>query len=214
MALYSSPLIPPVRYMSSLSSGSQPAALSRLSEIEKRVNSRRQAIVETQQATKSAPDLTSDLRASATAVDTFRSAEAPEQLSAHSSSDQSHKNSFLKKKAAGSAASADPIIPDGSGRSRTRATEPVGLKLKPGGGTRGVSLDSDEEDMKKLLGDSMESTDYSSSGPKRSSPVKRLNKVFKSECLLFYAFCDVVFQVFLQVKKDVLKLRRKRLEIC
>lgn len=164
--------------MSSLSSGSQAAALNRLSEIEKRVNSRRQAIKETRQATKSAPDLTSDLRASVTVVDTARLAEASEQLSAHSSSDRSQENRFLKKKAVGSAAAVDPIFSDGSGQSRTRATDPVGLKPKPARVTRAVSLDSDEEDMRKLLGDTMDSTDYSSSGPKITSSVKRPNKVF------------------------------------
>ncbi|XP_013872893.1 uncharacterized protein C19orf44 homolog [Austrofundulus limnaeus] len=155
---------------------SQAAARSRLSEIEKRVNSRRQAIGDTRQAAKSAPDLTWDWRALVTAVDAVRPAEASEQLLAHSSSEQSQKIRFLKNQAAGSAAAVDPIIPDGSGRIRTRTTDPVGLKLKPAAVTRGVSLDSDEEDMKKLLGDSMDSTDNSSSGPKKTSSVKRLNK--------------------------------------
>ncbi|XP_017289768.1 uncharacterized protein C19orf44 homolog isoform X2 [Kryptolebias marmoratus] len=154
-------------------SGSQAAALSRLSEIESRINSRKQTLEEARQATKAAINLTSDLRMSVTAA--IQSTEAPEQLSAHSSSEQSQKkNRFLKQKAVA------PILSDVGGRSRARTTDPVGLKMASARVISGVSLESDEEDIRELLGDSMDSSNYSSSESRKTSSMKRLKKELNS----------------------------------
>lgn len=103
------------------------------------------------------------------------STEASEQLSAHSSSDQSQKKKrFLKKKATECTNPAAPalISSDGGGLSRTRSTYPVVLKTKSVKVKSAVSLESDEEDMKILLGDTVDSTDGRTSGPKRTLPKK------------------------------------------
>ncbi|XP_037530650.1 uncharacterized protein C19orf44 homolog [Nematolebias whitei] len=168
------------RYTSSLIGGSQAAALNRLSEIEKHVSRHKQILEETRQPIKAAPNLASESRMLETAATT--STEASEQLSAHSSSDQSQKKRFLKKKAAEctNPAAAALISSDGGGLSRTRSTYPVVLKTKSVRVKSAVSLESDEEDMKILLGDSVDSTDGRTSGSKRTLPKKCLEKELNS----------------------------------
>ncbi|KAG7487951.1 hypothetical protein MATL_G00028940 [Megalops atlanticus] len=149
------------RIVSSSQRSSQSAALSRLALIEDRFRSRKQAR-EGRGTDLPAPD------------------ETP--LSAQSSSELSMKGSrFLKKKSTPvtQQQNADPVKADGYRASQFKS---VG---------KGVSLDSDEEDMKKLLGDRLESSDESlqkergvysqdSPGPVRKSFVKSRQKFLPS----------------------------------
>ncbi|KAK5618311.1 hypothetical protein CRENBAI_019794 [Crenichthys baileyi] len=132
--------------------GSQAPVLRRLAEIESRVWSRKQVLEQAKQATAAA----------------LQNSEASVELSAQADSDQSQKkNHFLKKKPAGAAQRTNTASPDATNpadvgvRSRARASDPVGhsggLERKPRRVMSGISLESDEEDMKKLIGDSVES---------------------------------------------------------
>ncbi len=168
--------------MSSSQRGSQTAALSRLAEIESRVRSHKQA----RQGPKPAETLTSDLGISPPPP--AQSLEASVQLSAQSSSDQSPKGKrFLKNKTAvavnssNTAAASSPKGPDVGVRSRSRAADAVvpsaGVETKSVRAVSGVSLESDEEDMRKLLGDSLDSTDNSFLIPRRPSSIRTVDKV-------------------------------------
>uniref|UniRef100_A0A146SP10 Carboxyl-ester lipase n=1 Tax=Fundulus heteroclitus TaxID=8078 RepID=A0A146SP10_FUNHE len=175
------------RYVSSSQRGSQAPALRRLAEIESRVRRRRQELEKAKQATAAAPSLTADLEISPAAA--IQNMEASEELSAQSDSDQSRKeNSFLKKTRAGAAERANTARPDATNsaeagvKSTSRAADPVlhfgGLERTPRRIMSGVSLESDEEDIKKLLGDSIES--ISILGPGRVSAVKRPHRTLSS----------------------------------
>ncbi|XP_036375117.1 uncharacterized protein C19orf44 homolog [Megalops cyprinoides] len=149
------------RIVSSSQRSSQSAALSRLALIEDRFRSRKQA-KEGQGTELPAPD------------------ETP--LSTRSSSELSMKGSrFLKKKSTPlmQQQNPEPVKADGYRASQFKS---VG---------KGVSLDSDEEDMKKLLEDPLESSDESlhkergvysqdSPGPVRKSFVKSRQKFLPS----------------------------------
>ncbi|XP_053287394.1 uncharacterized protein C19orf44 homolog [Pleuronectes platessa] len=137
-------------------SSSQTAALSRLAKIESSLRSRKQVQEKARQLISPPPETTS----------------LP--VSVQSSSDQSlNGKRFLKNKAAAgavdsantAAASGFPNEPDVGVRSRSRAADAelslARLEIKSMRVVRGVNLESDEEDMRKLLGDSLESTDNS-----------------------------------------------------
>lgn len=155
--------VPEHRSVSSSQRGSQAAALSKLAQIESRVRSRMQV-----QDHGPAESVTSNMGAASP------SQEAPVRLSAQSSSEQSRGGKhFLKNKTAGAAGS-----PDVGVRSRSRAAEfagpAAGLDRKP---VRGVSLESDEEDMRKLLGESLDSEDHSFLAPVRASSLRTADKM-------------------------------------
>ncbi|XP_005919918.1 uncharacterized protein C19orf44 homolog [Haplochromis burtoni] len=178
------------RNASSSRRATQTASLTRLAEIESRIRSRKQAQEQARQETKSALILTSDLEVSSSAP--ARVTQTPEtsvQQSVQSSSDQSLRGTrFLKKKAAGALENTNtsltmaPKSVDVSVRVRSRTADRVAsserLETKSVKLTSGVSLESDEEDMKKLLGDSLDSTDYSFLRPGRPSSMKKSDKVF------------------------------------
>lgn len=161
-----------VRNVSSSLRGSQTAALSRLAQIESRIRSRQQS----GQWAKPAKDQTSDLGIQVQPPAAAQSPEASGQLSAQSSSEHSLKgNRFLKSNAAITAAAAAraPQSPDVGVRFRSRAADAVvpslGLETNSGRVLSGVCLESDEEDMRKLLGDSLNSMDNSFLIPGRAA---------------------------------------------
>lgn len=169
--------------MSSSQRGSQTAALSRLAQIESRIHTRKQA----RQGPVPAENLTSDLEISQPPA--AQSLEASVQLSAQSSSDQSLRgNRFLKKNVAvavnNSAAARSPEGTDVGVRSRSRAADAVvplvGSDTKSVRVVSGVSLESDEEDMRKLLGDSLDSMDNSFLLAGRHSSKRSADKVLFS----------------------------------
>lgn len=170
--------VPEPRSMPSSLRTSQTTALNKLAEIESRIRSRKQTQEQTRQGTKPAFNPVSDLGISPQPP-SIQSPEAPVQLSAQSSSDQSPRgNRFLKNRATG-----ENTAPAGVGvRSRSRAANHVssleGLEMKSVRITSGVSLESDEEDMKKLLGDSVDSTDYSFFKAGGPSSTKNADKTF------------------------------------
>ncbi|XP_029285708.1 uncharacterized protein C19orf44 homolog isoform X2 [Cottoperca gobio] len=169
--------VPEHRSVSSSQRGSQTAALSRLAQIESRIHSRKQVQEQArQQGPTPAEILTSDMGASPPPA--ARSLEAPVQLPAQSRSDQSLKGKHvLKNKTAGAA---NPSTDVGV-RSRSRAADAVGpragLETKPVRVVSAVSLGSDEEDMRKLLGDSLDSIDRSFLIPGRPSHIRTADKM-------------------------------------
>ena len=183
-----------VRSVSSSLRGSQNAALNRLAQIESRISSRRQ----TRQEQKAEKELTFNLRHQLSPP-VAQSPGSPMLLSAQSSNDQSFNGKlFLKKNTAvamnnSNTAGSSLQGPDVFIRSRFKAADtPVSLahwEAKSARLVSGVSLESDEEDMKKLLGDSPDSMDNSCSLPRRPSSIRMSDKVplhFKSWSL--YAF--------------------------
>ncbi|GAA6230925.1 uncharacterized protein C19orf44 homolog isoform X2 [Lates japonicus] len=163
------------RYVSSLQHGSQTAAMSRLAQIESRIRSRKQVLEQAGQGISPPPGAAS------------QSLEASMPASAQSSSDQSLKGKrFLKKRtdvavdSTNIVASGSPKSPEVGVRSRSRASGTVvpsaGLGLKSLRVGRGVSLESDEEDMRKLLGDSLDSTDNSLLRPVRPLSMRTAGK--------------------------------------
>nr|XP_046246684.1 uncharacterized protein C19orf44 homolog isoform X2 [Scatophagus argus] len=174
--------VPEPRHVSSSLRSSQTAALNKLAQIENRIRNRKQA----GQIQKPAETLTSDLGTFSPPA--AQPLEASQQLSAQSSSDWSLKRKrFLKNNTAvavdnsSAAAIRSPQSPAVGARSRSRAADAVapsvGSKTKPVGAVRGVSLESDEEDMRKLLGDSLDSTDNSFLIPARPSPKRAADKL-------------------------------------
>ncbi|XP_071343404.1 uncharacterized protein C19orf44 homolog isoform X2 [Trachinotus anak] len=156
--------------------GSQTAALSRLAQIESRIRSRKQAQEQARQGISPQPEAAS------------QSLEGSMPDSAQSSTDQSPKGRrFLKNKAAvavdstNTAAPGSQKGPDVGVRSRSRAAGAVipsaGLEMKSLRIVSGVSLESDEEDMRKLLGDSLDSTDDSLLRPRRPSTTRTVDKI-------------------------------------
>ncbi|CAK6976734.1 uncharacterized protein C19orf44 homolog, partial [Scomber scombrus] len=174
-------------YVSSSQRGSQTAALRRLAQIENRIRSRKQAQEQTREGPIPAHNLTSDMGFSPPPV-VSQSLEAPVLISAQSSTEETQKGKrFLKSKAAvavdstdtAAAAPGSPKGPDVAFRSRSRAASvpSVGLESKSVRIVRGVSLESDEEDMRKLLGDSSDSTDNSLLRRERPSSRRTADKM-------------------------------------
>ncbi|XP_068563284.1 uncharacterized protein C19orf44 homolog [Cebidichthys violaceus] len=181
--------VPEHRNVSSSQRGSQTAALSRLAQIESRIRSRKQVQVQEQarQGPRPAENLNSDVEVSPPPA--ARSLEAPAQLSAQSSSDRSLKATrFLKNKTAvagndvTTAADRSPKGADvGVGSRAADAVVPLaGLETKSVRVVSGVSLESDEEDMRKLLGDSLDSVDKSFLIPGRRSSVRTGDTMVRS----------------------------------
>ncbi|XP_072246305.1 uncharacterized protein C19orf44 homolog [Leuresthes tenuis] len=176
------------RYVSSRH-GSRTGALSRLAEIESHVHSRKQILEQAKQETKASLSVSSDFVISPSPA--IQSREASAQLSALSNSDQRpSEKRFLKKKAALVAectSNASAVAPK-SAAVRVRSSSKAGNLLEPSERLEmksvkvigGVNLESDEEDMRKLLGDSMDSSDHSFLEPGRPSSSKRPNKMLKS----------------------------------
>lgn len=173
--------------MSSFQRGSQAAALSRLAHIESRFRSRKQPHGQARQGPDASHELTADLGISSPPGAVTQSSEVSVPISAASSSDQSLKGKrFLKKKAAtnvdttNAAAPASPKCQDASVRSQPRAAAAavplVDLETKSVRVARGVSLESDEEDMRKLLGDSPDITN-SFLRPEKITSIKKTDKV-------------------------------------
>ncbi|KAM7410613.1 hypothetical protein PAMA_001851 [Pampus argenteus] len=179
--------VPEHRYVSSSQRGSQTAALSRLAQIENRIRSRKEAQEQAQAWSKPAHNLSSDTGISPPPV----SLEPPPVLlSAQSNSEESQKGKrFLKNKASvavdGSdtaAAAAESLKgPDVGVRSMSRAADvpvpSVGLERKSLRIVNSVSLESDEEDMRKLLRDSLDSTDNSLLRAERPSSRRTTDKM-------------------------------------
>ncbi|XP_040896538.1 uncharacterized protein C19orf44 homolog isoform X2 [Toxotes jaculatrix] len=169
--------MPETRYVSS----SQTAALSRLAQIESRIRSYKQAKEQARQGISPPPEA---------AAQSLESS-LPVPVSAQSSSDQGLKGKrFLKNKAVVAVDSTNvadagsPGGPDVGVRSKSRAAGTVfplvSLEKKSLRVVSAVSLESDEEDMKKLLGDSLDSTDNSLSRPERPSSTRTDKKLNKS----------------------------------
>ncbi|XP_037624754.1 uncharacterized protein C19orf44 homolog isoform X1 [Sebastes umbrosus] len=173
--------VPEHRNVSSSQRGSQTAALSRLAQIESRIRSRKQVQEQARQEQRPAGNLTSDV-----GISPPPPPPAAQSLEA-SSGDQNLKGrSFLKSKtalavnssdaaAAAAAAARSPKSADVGARSRSRAADavvPSSVRV-----VSGVSLESDEEDMRKLLGDSLDSTDNSFLMPRRPSSIRTADKM-------------------------------------
>lgn len=171
-----------VRSVSCSLRGSQNTALNRLAQIESRISSRRQ----TRQGQKPGKELTFDLRHQMSPP-VAQSPGPPMLLSVQSSNDQSlNGKPFLKKTTAiamnnNNTAGSSLQGPDVFFRSGFRAADaPVSLAHWEAKSVRlvsGVSLESDEEDMKKLLGDSLDSMDNSFLLPGRPSSIRTTDKV-------------------------------------
>ncbi|XP_014873786.1 uncharacterized protein C19orf44 homolog isoform X2 [Poecilia latipinna] len=170
------------RCVSSSQGGSQAPALRRLAEIESRVRSRKQELEQAKKASAAVLSPASDVEMAPEAAVQIKEASAA--LSAQFDTDQSQReNRFLKKKNRSSSAPPEATRHAAAGVGfRSRAGDAVelsgGLERKPRRPMSGVSLGSDEEDMRKLLGDSVES--ISMSGPGRSSSVKRPDRTLSS----------------------------------
>ncbi|CAL8255812.1 unnamed protein product [Merluccius merluccius] len=152
---------PERRFVASSQQGSQSAALSRLASIEGRIRARQQA----QQSMTQRHAIEGSPHQTAPNPD-ISSPRSPPELPAAPPSPQlsgdhpgSPRKRFLKKTSA--LATADGIL-----------SLSQGAKVRAG---RGVSLDSDEEDMRKLLGDSLDSTEDSLLR-RRRSPMKTAGK--------------------------------------
>lgn len=151
--------------------GSQTAALSRLADIESRIRSRKQV----GQLLKPA----SDLGTSPTPAPPAAAAPQSVRLSPQSSGEQSPRGKrFLKSSRAEGVNTSKPAGPDVGAGSRSRAADAAG----PSAGLEmrrltGVSLESDEEDMKKLLGDSLDSIDTSYLPHGRPKPTRTADEV-------------------------------------
>lgn len=169
-----------VRYASTSHHGSQTAVLSRPAQIESRIHGR----LRHQEQDREGPQVAHNIipRLSTPRKTVTQTPEASTLLtSAESKNDQSQKaKPFLKNTATTSELSVGP----GAGvRARTSAaaaavpvggqeTKSVKVELK-----YGLSLESDEDDMRKLLGDSLDSTDNSFFRPEKSPSVTKMEKV-------------------------------------
>lgn len=140
---------------------SQNAALSRVADLESRIRSRKQA----QHLLKSASDLRSSIPSSPPAgspapPSTACRAEPFGQSSLSSDEQRLKGKRFLKSNRASGVKTSQPAVPGIGPRHR----DADGAEPSAGTDVRrvaGVSLESDEEDMKKLLGDSLHSPNSS-----------------------------------------------------
>lgn len=165
--------------------GSQTAALSRLADIESRIRSRKQV---GQLLTPA-----SDLGTSPTPTPPAPPAVAAQsvRLSPQSSGEQSPRGKrFLKSNRAEGVNTSKPAGPDVVAGSRSRAADAA----DPSAGSEmrrltGVSLESDEEDMKKLLGNSLDSIDTSYLPHERPKPTRTAEEVPSDEqpCFMLFA---------------------------
>ncbi|XP_078115592.1 uncharacterized protein C19orf44 homolog isoform X2 [Sander vitreus] len=189
--------VPKHRNVSSSQQGSQTAALSRLAQVESHIHSGKQVQEHTRQGQKPAENLTSDVGISPPPPVTH-SLEDPVQLSAQSSSDTSLKGKrFLKNVTTvavnnGNTADARPPKEADFGvRSKSRAADAVvasgGLETKSIRAVSGVSLEIDEEDRKKLLGDSLDSIDNNFLIPRRPSFIRRADKLLSKSSQKVYS---------------------------
>ncbi|XP_026160362.1 uncharacterized protein C19orf44 homolog isoform X2 [Mastacembelus armatus] len=180
--------MPEPRYVSSSQHGSQTAALRKLAEIESRIRNRKQQQERARQGPKPAHNLTSDLGISPSPEAVSQALKTSAPVSAQLSNDQSVKGKrFLKTKAnvvsdsvgaAGSVKNPDAGVMSWS-RAASAAVPLVGLETRSVRAVSGVSLESDEEDMRKLLGDSFDSTDNSLLRPEKISSKKQSDKMFR-----------------------------------
>lgn len=166
--------------------GSQTAALSRLADIESRIRSRKQV----GQLLKPA----SDLGTSPTPAPPAAAAAAAQsmRLSPQSSGEQSPRgNRFLKSNRAKGVNTSKPAGPNvGVGSRAAEAADPsAGSEMRR---LTGVSLESDEEDMKKLLGDSLDSIDMSYLPHGRPKPTRTADEVPSDEHPCFIPFATSV----------------------
>ncbi|XP_068612282.1 uncharacterized protein C19orf44 homolog [Brachionichthys hirsutus] len=156
--------------------GSQTAALSRLSRLQSRFCSRMQAGPEP----KPTEDLDSDMEVSLAAA-----APSPEASVEESSSHRSSKGRrFLKKNTSAvvsntnAASGRAPQAADIGVKSRSRAGAVVPVVVETKRAMSGVRLESDEEDMRKLLGDSWDSADNHLVLPGNPSSMRTSEKMF------------------------------------
>ncbi|XP_031174247.2 uncharacterized protein C19orf44 homolog isoform X1 [Sander lucioperca] len=185
--------VPKHRKVSSSQQGSQTAALSRLAQVESHIHSGKQVQEHARQGQKPAENLTSDVGISPPPV--AHSLEDPVQLSAQSSSDTSLKGKRFFKNvtavAVNNSNTAAPKEADFGVRSRSRAADAVvpsgGLATKSIRAVSGVSLEIDEEDMKKLLGDSLDSIDNNFLIPGRPSFIRRADKLLSKSSQKVYS---------------------------
>lgn len=146
---------------------SQTAVISRLAQIESRIHSRQQT---QKQATSEIVTIPSPPKVE----------ERP--VSALSSSDEGQKGKrFLKNRTAVAnvvAVGSPPGSSFGTGQPKTAdVVTSAMLEKKPPKVVSGVCLESDEEDMRKLLGECVDSGDESLIGPGRLSSVRTMAKV-------------------------------------
>lgn len=168
--------------------GSQTAALSRLADIESRIRSRKQVGQQLKPA--------SDLGTSPTPPQPAAAAAAAQsvRLSPQSSGEQSPRGKrFLKSNRAEGVNTSKPAGSNVGGGSRSRAADAA----DPSAGSEmrrltGVSLESDEEDMKKLLGDSLDSIDTSYLPHGRPKPTRTADEVPSDEHPCFIRFTTSV----------------------
>ncbi|XP_029355343.1 uncharacterized protein C19orf44 homolog isoform X2 [Echeneis naucrates] len=164
-------------YVSCSRSGSQAAALSKLAQIESRFRSHMQVQEHARKGASPQPPAA------------LQSVEASLPVSAQSSSDQGlNGKRFLKKKTpvavenTNTAAAGHPKSPDVGVSSKSRAAGTVipsaNLEMKSLRILSGVSLESDEEDMRKLLGDSLDSTEDSLLRPRRPVSARSVHKTW------------------------------------
>ncbi|XP_068445778.1 uncharacterized protein C19orf44 homolog [Clinocottus analis] len=150
--------VPEHRNVSSSQQGSQTAALIKMAQIESRIRSRKQVQEEARRGPKPTEIRTSDVEISP--LPATQALESPVPYLAQSSSDQSLKGiCFLKNKTAGTVKDITipaPGLPK-SAEVGVRSRSRTALAAKSVRVVSGVSLESDEEDMRKLLGDSLDS---------------------------------------------------------
>ncbi|XP_008323498.1 uncharacterized protein C19orf44 isoform X2 [Cynoglossus semilaevis] len=149
---------------------SQTAVISRLAQIESRIHSRQQT---QKQATSEIVTIPSPPKVE----------ERP--VSALSSSDEGQKGKrFLKNRTAVAnvvAVGSPPGSSFGTGQPKTAdVVTSAMLEKKPPKVVSGVCLESDEEDMRKLLGECVDSGDESLIGPGRLSSVRTMAKELKT----------------------------------
>ncbi|CAN9500781.1 unnamed protein product [Ophioblennius macclurei] len=163
--------VPEPRCVPSSQRSSQTAALSRLALIESRVQIRKQALDQTRWGTKPVNKLTSDISPPIAS----QSPVVPEAAGDH----RLKGKHFLKNRAIGAAGDSALESPDAGVRFRTaEPAVPLGrLQQEPLKVMSSVSLESDEEDMRRLLGNSLDSSDNGSPYPGQNPSIKTHDKM-------------------------------------
>ncbi|XP_029002174.1 uncharacterized protein C19orf44 homolog isoform X2 [Betta splendens] len=164
--------MPEPRCVLSSHHGSQAAVLSTLAQIESRIHSHPQPQEQARKGPQPDHNPIPSLATQQKAV--TQTVEATTLLSsAQSSNHQNHKvKRFLKNKVMTSESS------EGSGSSAAAATFPLrGIETNSVKVDYVVSLESDEEDMRKLLGDLLDSTDNSFLRPEKSPSITKTEKM-------------------------------------